>query len=354
MAVTPFVYDAIPGRVVFGPGSRQGLAGEARRLGSRRVLLVASTYEDELAADVAGVLGELVVGRFSDVVQHVPVAKATAAVELTRELDVDTVVTIGGGSSTGFGKAIALEVDVRQIAVPTTYAGSEMTTIYGLTDGGHKRTGKSDRVKPDVVVYDPELTLTLPPRIAGPSGMNALAHCVEALYGPGANPVISAIALEGIRALHGSLPSVCATPDDLDARTDALYGAYLAGVALASGGTALHHKTCHVLGGMFDLNHGDMNAVVLGHAVAYNAPAIPELMSRMGGALGADDVAGALFDLAVAIGAPTSLAEIGMPEDGIDEAARRVVAEAAANVRPPEEPAIRAMLAAAFAGTRPT
>lgn len=354
MAVTPFVYDAIPGRVVFGPGSRQGLADEARQLGSRRVLLVASTYEDELAADVAGVLGELVVGRFSDVVQHVPVAKATAAVELTRELDVDTVVTIGGGSSTGFGKAIALEVDVRQIAVPTTYAGSEMTTIYGLTDGGHKRTGKSDRVKPDVVVYDPELTLTLPPRIAGPSGMNALAHCVEALYGPGANPVISAIALEGIRALHGSLPSVCATPDDLDARTDALYGAYLAGVALASGGTALHHKTCHVLGGMFDLNHGDMNAVVLGHAVAYNAPAIPELMSRMGGALGADDVAGALFDLAVAIGAPTSLAEIGMPEDGIDEAARRVVAEAAANVRPPEEPAIRAMLAAAFAGTRPT
>jgi maleylacetate reductase len=353
MAVDAFTYDAIPGRVVFGSGSRRRLADEARTLGAERILLVASTYEDELADDVAGVLGDLVVGRFSDVVQHVPVAKAAAAVELTRELGADTVVTIGGGSATGFGKAIALDVDVRQIALPTTYAGSEMTTIYGLTLGGHKRTGKSERVKPEVVVYDPELTLTLPPRIAGPSGMNALAHCVEALYGPGANPVISAIAVEGIRALHRSLPRVCEAPDDLDARTDALYGAYLAGVALATGGTALHHKTCHVLGGMFDLNHGDMNAVVLGHAVAYNAPAIPDLMERMADALGTDDVAGALHDLAHDIGAPTSLREIGMPEDGIDEAARRVVEEASANVRPPDEASIREMLHAAFAGTRP-
>lgn len=353
MSVAPFTYDAIPGRVVFGPGSRRRLADEARALGAERVLLVASTYEDALAADVADVLGELVVGRFDDVVQHVPVTKAAAAVALTRELGADTVVTIGGGSATGFGKAIALDVDVRQIALPTTYAGSEMTTIYGLTDDGHKRTGKSERVKPAVVVYDPELTVTLPPRIAGPSGMNALAHCVEALYGPGANPVISAIALEGMRALHRSLPRVCAAPDDLDARTDAMYGAYLAGVALATGGTALHHKTCHVLGGMFDLNHGDMNAVVLGHAVAYTAPAIPDLMERMGATLDTDDVPGALFDLARDIGAPTSLAEIGMPEDGIAEAARRVVVEAATNVRPPEEPAIRDMLTAAHAGQRP-
>jgi maleylacetate reductase len=353
MAIAPFTYDAIPGRVVFGPGSRHRLADEARALGATRILLVASTYEDELATDVAGVLGDLVVGRFDDVAQHVPVAKAAAAVELARELDADTVVTIGGGSATGFGKAIALDVDVHQIALPTTYAGSEMTTIYGLTLGGHKRTGTSDRVKPEVVVYDPELTLSLPPRIAGPSGMNALAHCVEALYGPGANPVISAIALEGIRALHRSLPRVCEAPDDLDARTDALYGAYLAGVALATGGTALHHKTCHVLGGMFDLNHGDMNAVVLGHAVAYNAPAIPELMERMGEALGTDHVAGALFDLTAGIGAPTSLREIGMPEGGIDEAARRVVAEAAANVRSPELAGITAMLRDAFTGRRP-
>jgi maleylacetate reductase len=355
VSVESFTYDAVPGRVVFGAGSRRSLADEARALGAERVLVVASGYEDQLAADVGDVLGDLVVGRFSDVVQHVPVVKANAAIELTRDLAADTVVTVGGGSATGFGKAIALEVDVRQIALPTTYAGSEMTQIYGLSDGGHKRTGKDPRVKPDVVVYDPELTVTLPPRIAGPSGMNALAHCVEALYGPGANPVISAIALEGMRALQRSLPAVCTSPDDLDARTDALYGAYLAGVALATGGTALHHKTCHVLGGMFDLNHGDMNAVVLGHAVAYTAPAIPELMERMGAAIGVapDAVPGALFDLAQAIGAPTSLAEIGMPEDGIDEAAARTVHEAAANVQPPELDGIRAMLRAAFHGHRP-
>ena len=354
MTVAAFTYDAIPGRVVFGPGSRRHLADEARALGVRRVLLVASPYEDELAADVAAILGDLVVGRFSDVVQHVPVAKAADAVAQTRELAADTVVTVGGGSATGFGKAIALQVDVTQIALPTTYAGSEMTTIYGLTDGDHKQTGSDLRVKPDVVVYDPELTLTLPPRIAGPSGMNALAHCVEALYGPGANPVISAIALEGIRALHVSLPRVCERPDDLEARTDALYGAYLAGAALASGGTALHHKTCHVLGGMFDLNHGDMNAVVLSHAVAYNAPAMPEVMERLGAALGADDVAGAVYDLVAAIGAPTSLREIGMPADGIDPAAERVVDAAAANVRRPDLESVRVMLRQAWNGDRPS
>ncbi len=353
MPFASFTYDAVPGRVVFGVGSRSRLADEAREAGARRVLLVASGYEDALAADVADVLGDLVVGRFSDVVQHVPVAKAAAAVEMTHELDVDTVVTVGGGSATGFGKAIALEVDVRQISLPTTYAGSEMTTIYGLTDGDHKRTGKNARVKPDVVIYDPELTLTLPPHIAGPSGMNALAHCVEALYGVGANPIISIVALEGIRALRRSLPTVCSRPDDLDGRSEALYGAYLAGVALATGGTALHHKTCHVLGGMFDLNHGDMNSVVLGHALAYNAPAIPALMGPIAEALGADDAAAALYDLAVAIGAPTSLAAIGMPADGIEEAARRVVVDAAANVRPPEFESIRRMLDDAFHGRRP-
>jgi maleylacetate reductase len=348
-----FTYDAIPGRVVFGVGTRRTIADEARALGARRVLVVASGYEDAIADELHSALGDLAVGRFADVVQHVPVGKAQDAIALARELDADTIVTAGGGSATGFGKAIALELDVKVIAVPTTYAGSEMTTIYGLTDGDHKQTGKSARVKPHVVIYDPELTLTLPPAIAGPSGMNALAHCVEALYGPGANPVISLVAIEGVRALRASLPAVCADPDDLAARTDALYGAYLAGVALATGGTALHHKTCHVLGGMFGLDHGQMNAVVLGHAVAYNAPAIPEIIERLGEVLATADVAGALYDLAGEIGAPTSLREIGMPEDGIDEAARRVVAEAAANVRPPDPAGITAMLQAAFDGRRP-
>jgi alcohol dehydrogenase class IV len=340
--------------VVFGVGSRHTLAAEAHGVGAERVLLVAGSGEDELADEVSTILGPCAVGRFDDVVQHVPATKAADAVAMVRRLDADTVMTLGGGSATGFGKAISLEIDVRSIAVPTTYAGSEMTTIWGLTDGDHKRTGKDPRVKPDVVVYDPELTVSLPPSIAGPSGMNALAHSIEALYAPGANPIISVMALESIGALVRALPRIVDRPDDLDARTDAMYGAYLAGVALATAGTALHHKTCHVLGGMFNLNHGDMNAVVLGHALAYNAPAIPDVLARIADVMGVDDAPGALFDLAVAIGAPTSLEALGMQADGLDEAARRTVREAAANVRPPDEASIRRMLDDAFAGRRPT
>jgi maleylacetate reductase len=353
MAVEPFEYDAIPGRVVFGNGSRRRLPDEVDALTSRRIVVVASRRDRDLVDELAEQLDDRVVGHFDDVAQHVPIRSASTATTMVQQLGADTVVTVGGGSAIGFGKAIALETDVRQVAIPTTYAGSEMTTIWGRTEDGHKQTGNDPRVKPAVVIYDPELTLSLPPVVAGPSGMNALAHCVEALYGPGANPVISAIALEGMRALHAALPRVCERPDDIDARTDALYGAYLAGVALATGGTALHHKTCHVLGGMFGLNHGDMNAVVLGHAVAYNAPAIPGQLARMADALGTDDVPGALHDLAYRIGAPTSLAAIGMPADGIVAAARKVVREASANIRPPEIEGISMMLGAAFAGDRP-
>jgi maleylacetate reductase len=357
-----FTYDAIGGRVVFGAGSRHSLAAEVDALGATRVVLIAE--EDE--AEIVAALGGRCVAWFSDVVQHVPAAKADAAADLVEEVKADCVVTVGGGSATGLGKAVRLALAPEEggavsgrgltfVAVPTTYAGSEMTPIWGRTDGDHKQTGRHPYVKPDTVVYDPELTLTLPARIAGPSGMNALAHCVEALYGPGNNPIVALHALEGIRALAAGLPLVCGPSDSLDARSDVLYGAYLAGIALASGGTALHHKTCHVLGGMFNLNHGDMNAVVLGHAVAYNAPAMPAVMEQLGVALGVAPAAvpGALFDLAAAIGAPTSLAAIGMPEDGIGQAAERVVADAAANVRPPDQASIEELLRAAYQGARP-
>ena len=360
MTTASFTYDAIGGRVVFGAGTRRTLADEVAALGGERVVLIASELEEAIAAELAGLLGDRVVGRFADVAQHVPADQADALVAVLDELHADTVVTIGGGSATGFGKAARLGFAERGarlgfVAVPTTYAGSEMTTIWGRTDGAHKATGKHPGVKPDTVIYDPELTLTLPARIAGPSGMNALAHCVEALYGPGANPVVGLHALEGIRALRVGLPVVCGPDDSLAARTDVLFGAYLAGIALASGGTALHHKTCHVLGGMFDLNHGDMNAVVLGHAVAYNAPAMPAVIERLAAALGVAPagVPGAFYDLAVAIGAPTSLASIGMPADGIAPAAERIVAEAAANVRAPDADSIERFLSDAFEGRRP-
>ena len=355
MRVEGFTYDALPGRVVFGAGSRKSLAAEAESLGAERILVIADRAEDALAAEICAVLGDLVAGRFDEVAQHVPVPLAKTAAAQARDTGADTVLTIGGGSATGFGKAVVLELGIKQIAVPTTYAGSEMTPIWGMSDGDRKQVGVDPRAKPALVVYDPELTLTLPPRISGPSGMNALAHAVEALYGPGANPFISFMALEGIRVLYRGLPAVVADPDDLDARTDVLYGAYLGGVVLGTGGTALHHKTCHVLGGMFNLDHGGMNAAVLGHAVAYNAPAIGDIIDQIAAVIDvpAGEVPAAFFELAGAIGAPTSLEALGMPAGGLDEATRRVVIEAAANVRPPTEDGIRQMLDDAFHGRRP-
>lgn len=361
MSVERFTHDAIGGRVVFGVGARHDVRAELDRFGASRVVVIGSP-DDPPVGELTAALGDRVVGRFEDIVQHVPVERAAAASAVVADCRAEAIVTVGGGSATGFGKAVRLARaeagrarDLAFVAVPTTYAGSEMTTIWGSTDGDHKRTGKHPYVKPDTVVYDPELTLSLPARIAGPSGMNALAHCVEALYGPGHNPVVDLHALAGVRALAVGLPRVCGGGDSVEARTEVLYGAFLAGIALASGGTALHHKTCHVLGGMFNLNHGDMNSVVLPHAVAYNAPAMPTVMERLGEALDvpAGGVPGALFDLAVAIGAPTSLAEIGMPEAGIEQAARRVVDEAAANVRPPDLVSIETFLRSAFGGRRP-
>jgi maleylacetate reductase len=238
--------------------------------------------------------------------------------------------------------------------VPTTYAGSEMTPIYGLT-GRHKQTGRSLDVVPKVVVYDPALTTALPAEVTGPSGFNALAHCIEALYGPGANPVTSLMALEGIRAIGRSLAAAVADGAGLAARTDLLYGAWLAGVALGATGTALHHKVCHALGGTYDLVHGDVNAVMLPHAVAYNTPGVPDDMRRVAEALGGPDgnAAGTLYELAVAIGAPTSLEAIGMPYDGLDEAAERTAADTTVNPVPVTAGAVRSMLERAWRGERP-
>jgi maleylacetate reductase len=352
-----FSYESLPGRVVFGSGSRLSLPAELDALGATRILLVASAADLALADEITDILGDRVAGRFSQVIQHVPAHLADAAVNQARQLSADTVVTAGGGSATGLGKAIRLQLDVRFLAVPTTYAGSEMTSIWGMSDGDEKRVGTDRRVKPDTVIYDPELTRSLPPSIAGPSGMNALAHAVEALYAPGASPVISLIATEATRVLAAALPALVKAPADLSIRTDALYGAYLAATALASAGTALHHKTCHVLGGLFALDHGALNAVVLPHSLAYTAPAIPEVLDQLAPALGAGsaaEVPRCLWELARTLNAPGSLREIGMPSGDLDHAASLIVAAAAANPRPPEHIAIVAMLKDACTGRMPS
>jgi alcohol dehydrogenase class IV len=238
--------------------------------------------------------------------------------------------------------------------VPTTYAGSEMTPIWGLTEGGEKKTGRDQRVLPRTVIYDPELTLSLPAHVSGPSGMNAIAHCVEALYAPDANPIVSLMAEEGIRALARALPAVVRDGSDLAARSDALYGAWLAGTALGAVAMSLHHKLCHTLGGSFNLPHAETHTIVLPHAAAYNRQAAPEAMARVADALGAPDAPAGLYDLAVSVGAKSALKDIGLAEADLDRAAEIATRNPYANPRPVTRQGVRALIADAWAGRRPT
>jgi alcohol dehydrogenase class IV len=349
-----FVHDALPGRVVFGVGSFDRVPAELDRLGVARILLIADRMGRPWADELAERLGARTVARIDDVRVHVPVERAEEARAIARDTSADAIVTIGGGSATGLGKAVALERPIAILAVPTTYAGSEMTPIWGLTEGQRKHTGRDPTVQPRTVVYDPLLTLTLPASIAGPSGMNALAHCAEAIYADGASPITTLMAEEGIRVLSVGLPRVVERPDDVEARGDVLMGAYLAGAAFAAAGSGLHHKICHVLGGAYDLPHADTHTVILPHALAFNAPAVPAAMARIARGLGNPDVPGAVFDLARSIGAPRSLAEIGMPAERLDEAARLIVEAVTTNPRPVDEPAMRTLLEDAFEGRRPS
>lgn len=352
-----FVYEALPGRVVFGAGSaRRELAGAVAALGFERLLLIAAAPEAGLADELAAPLGERLVGRFDGVRPHVPVEVGAAAVAAARAAGADAVLSVGGGSTTGTAKAVALATGLPIVAVPTTYAGSEMTPVWGSTEDGTKTTGRDLKVLPRLVVYDPELTFSLPAAITAASGMNALAHCVEALYAPGRNPITAVIALEAIGALARALPGAVVAPEDVGARGEALYGAYLAGSAFAVAGSGLHHKICHALGGAFDLPHAETHSVVLPHVVAFQQPAAAAVMDRAATALGAapDGAATALYDLSSGLGVPLSLAAIGMPADGAERVVEQIVAAVPAdNPRPVDAEDVRGILAAASAGERP-
>jgi alcohol dehydrogenase class IV len=350
-----FTYDALPGRVVFGAGASRGKLGEEiERLGAERVLLIAAEPERELAEELAGALGGRYAGIFTGVKPHVPVEVVEEAREVARDKEADCLLSVGGGSTTGAAKAVALETALPIVAVPTTYAGSEMTPIWGMTEGQRKQTGRSLDVLPTVIIYDPELTFSLPPSITGPSAMNAIAHCVEALYAPGTNPITSLMAEEGIGALSRGLPIAVDNPEDLEGRSDTLYGAYLAGAALAAAGAGLHHKVCHVLGGTYDLPHAETHTIVLPHTVAFNEPAIPQIAHRVARALGSQEAAEGLYNLNQKIGAPLGLKDIGMREEDIEEAVGLVLeAVPETNPRHVDESGARTILEGAYAGRRP-
>ena len=350
-----FIYDSLPNRVLFGAGRVSEVKQEIERLGAKRALVLATPQQVDLAQRLADLLDDLCVGIHDRAVMHVPYETVEAALKQVKALGADALVAPGGGSTIGLAKGLALEMGLPILAIPTTYAGSEMTPIWGLTKGGRKITGRDPIVKPKTVIYDPELVLTLPPAFSATSGMNAMAHAVEALYAENTNPITSLMAEESIRALAEGLPKVQQDPSDLEARHDTLYGSWLAATVLSSVGMALHHKLCHVLGGSFNLPHAEVHTVILPHATAYNASHAPQAMQAIGRALGveADDAAGGIFDLSRGMSAPTTLKMLGLTEDQLDEAAGIAVQNPYYNPRPVTKEGVRELLGRAYVGLRP-
>ncbi len=348
----PFVYTTAPARIVFGTGSSVGVAEEIRRLGLSRALVLSTPHQKGDAEALAARLGPLAAGVFSDAAMHTPVEVTKRAVEAYRAAGADCVVSLGGGSTTGLGKAIALRTDAPQIVIPTTYAGSEVTPILGQTENGVKTTLRGPEILPEVVIYDAELTLGLPVGISMTSGLNAMAHAAEALYARDRNPIASMMAVEGLRAMIEALPGVRMEPQDTKARETALYGAWLCGTVLGAVGMSLHHKLCHTLGGSLDLPHAETHAVLLPHTIAYVEQAVPDQLAPLAALVGGRAGTG-LYDFAARLGAPASLAALGVGEEHLDGMAELATANPYWCPRPVEKTAIRALLQRAFEGARP-
>ena len=348
----PFVYTTAPARIVFGTGSSVGVAEEIRRLGLSRALVLSTPHQKGDAEALASRLGQLAAGVFSDAAMHTPVEVTKRAVEAYRAAGADCVVSLGGGSTTGLGKAIALRTDAPQIVIPTTYAGSEVTPILGQTENGVKTTLRGPEILPEVVIYDAELTLGLPVGISMTSGLNAMAHAAEALYARDRNPIASMMAVEGLRAMIEALPGVRMEPQDTKARETALYGAWLCGTVLGAVGMSLHHKLCHTLGGSLDLPHAETHAVLLPYTIAYVEQAVPDQLAPLAALVGGRAGTG-LYDFAARLGAPASLAALGVGEEDLDAMAELATANPYWCPRPVEKTAIRALLQRAFEGARP-
>jgi alcohol dehydrogenase class IV len=347
-----FTHISFPARVVFGAGSVARLPQEVEKLGAKRALVLSTPGRSADVKRLAATLGERYAGLYDKAVRHVPLEVAEDARRAALAAHADCCVAVGGGSTIGLGKAIALTTGMPVLAVPTTYSGSEMTWVQGFTEGGRKRTQVDPKMLPKTVIYDPELTLGLPAATSAASGMNAIAHCVEALYAKEANPIVQLMAEEGIRALAAALPVIVRNPRDMEARGEALYGAWLAGMSL-NAGIALHHKLCHTLGGTWNLPHAETHSIILPHAVRYNRDAAPEAMVRIARALGTEDAAGGLYDLEVKLGLKMKLADLGVPEADLERAAKIALEAPYPNPAPVTYEGVLALLRKAHAGVRP-
>jgi maleylacetate reductase len=351
--VNDFIYTALPARVVFGVGKLASIREEVDAIGSTRALVLCTPPQRAQAEQVAELLGSRFAGIHDGAEMHVPIESARKGRKLAAKLEADCAIAIGGGSTIGLGKAIALEAPIPIIAIPTTYAGSEMTPIFGITESGLKRTGKDVRVLPRTVIYDPDLTMSLPLGMSLVSGMNAIAHAAEGLYAKDGNPVMSLMAEEGIRALAKGMSALVETPQDREARSRCLYGAWLCGTVLGHVGMALHHKLCHTLGGSLNLPHAETHTIVLPHALAYNSLAAPKAMERIAAAIGASDAAIGLHRMALKLSVPTALCDLGVKEDDLDRVCEIALANPYWNPRPIEAAPLRELLQRAWEGAEP-
>ncbi|MCS7481195.1 maleylacetate reductase and hydroxyquinol 1,2-dioxygenase domain-containing protein [Umezawaea endophytica] len=349
----PFVHEVRSTRIVFGSGTISQVRAEVERVGGNRVLLLASKRLDDVARRVGDSLGPSLAARFDGAVMHTPVEVTERALEVLRSNSADCVVAIGGGSTTGLSKALAARTNVPQVIVPTTYSGSEVTAVLGETQDGRKTTRAAPEIRPETVVYDVDLTLGLPVALSVTSGVNALAHAVEALYSPQAEPVTDAIALDAITRISRGLRALSANPSDVDTRADLLTGAWLAGTCLGSVGMSLHHKLCHTLGGSFGLPHAETHTVVLPHAMAYNAPAAPEVMERIARAMGVPEAPAGVYDLIVEAGGPTSLRSLDFPLEDVPLAVELATSRSYPNPREVTSEGVAGLLANAWHGKRP-
>ena len=351
--IAPFSYNGTSSRVIFGSGTLSTLRAEAAAMGLGRVLVLSTPHQVDLAERASAILGDLAVGIFSGARMHTPVSVTDEAQAMALQLRIDGVVSVGGGSTVGLGKAIVARMDIEHLAVPTTYAGSEMTPILGETAQDGKVTVRDEKLRPGTVIYDVDLTRGLPLPMSVTSGINAAAHAVEALYAKDRNPLTTLMAAEALKSIAAALPGLRSDPTDRQARSGALYGAWLAGACLGAVSMSLHHKLCHTLGGMFDLPHAETHTVVLPHAVKFIAPAEPKAMRTIEAALDCNDAAQGLFDLIGAVGGPRSLRELGLREDQLDLATDRALENPYWTPVLLERASVRTLLDRAYRGAPP-
>lgn len=347
-----FIYNASPAHVIFGKGTIQELPAEISRQSLKAPLLLSTAQQASQAEMLKKILNGNIAGIFTEATMHTPTNVTEKAVEYAKSVSADSIISMGGGSTIGLGKAISFRTGLPHICIPTTYAGSEMTPILGETADGVKKTKSDQKILPKTVIYDVDLTMSLPASMSATSGVNAIAHAVEALYAQNGNPIITLLALEGTKALACSLPRIIRTPNDTEARTKALYGAWLCGLCLGSVGMSLHHKLCHTLGGSFNLPHAETHTIVLPHALAYNAPEIQGVMNQLAGALpdSDGDAIKGLNALLDSLQVKRGLKEFGMNEEDVDKAADIAVSNPYWNPRKVEREGIRELIRRAWAG----